>query len=73
MDLQTTLKIGCFVFVDHVALGKLIQHGGNHRQQAGSFLRGVGTPQFAHRVAGGLVVILVAGVFSLCGPDALDG
>ena len=70
---QARFQVGCFVFVNDVALGKFVKHGAHEGQQRRGFF-GVGRrTKLADSVAGCLVLVAVAVALLFVGADALEG
>ena len=70
---QTALEVGGLVDVNDVVLGQFVQHGHHTGQHFSSFFPAGQGAQFAHRVAGGLMVITVAQTLGVVAADALEG
>ena len=66
VNLQTALKVGCFVLVNNVLLGEFVQHSSYFGEKflSSSFVGGA-TERF-HSVTGCSVVILIRNTTSLC-------
>ena len=66
-------EVGSLVPVDHILLGKSVDHGYDTWEHLLSFLLALQRLQFLDRVSGGLVLILVPQMLGLIASDSLQG
>lgn len=73
VERQARLQVRRFVLMNHIALGKLVQHAthdGKHRGRLGGVLGGA---ELTHGVARSLMLVAVAFALLLVGTEALEG